>query len=534
MRLTRVERPANYIFDERLAGRAVRFIEEFCVHTKGRFAGQPFILRDWQKQDLREVFGRVDENGFRQIRTVFEFVPKKNGKSEKVAAVALKLAFADDEFGAEIYSGAADREQASIVFDVAAQMVRLSPELARMAKVRDSTKRIIVPAWNTFYRAISSKVAGKHGYNSHGVIFDEVHAQENMDLWEVLTVGAGAARTQPLTWAVTTAGVAGQSPVAEMLYDQSDRILRGIEPCPSHFYPIIYQAPEDAPWDDEDTWRTCNPALGDFLDPRSLREDCEDAKRRPSQLNMFLRMRLNRWVKQVNRWIRMDLWDADECKRAFDWRDLRNLTWYAGLDLSTKLDITAFVLVARDESGVYWVIPYFWIPKDNLQDRPNMEADKYRHWLKKGHMATTEGNVIDFATIRQRIREIGKELKIREIAFDPMFASQLAQQLTEDGFLCVEMRQTFRTFTEPMHEFEGALSEGRIRHGGNPVLRWMADCTDARQRADGATRPEKPDRKKATARIDGIVAMLMAIARVIVAGGERRSIFDLMDVGALQ
>ena len=275
-RKIRVERPAQCRFDERKAERAVRFFNEHLRHTKGRFYGQLFNLRPWQELDIREIFGRVDEEGHRVIRQVYMQMGKKAGKSSVSAGVALKLLFADDEPGAEIYGAAADRRQAGIVYQTAASMVKQNPKLLRMCaggKVHESTKRIVVPEWESFYEAISAEVAGKHGYNTHGVIFDEVHAQRDFRLWEVLTYGSGAARTQPLVFAISNAGVPGESPVAEMLYEEADQILRGITPCPDSFYPVIYGAEDNDPWDDEEIWRLCNPAYGDFLDPRSIREE---------------------------------------------------------------------------------------------------------------------------------------------------------------------------------------------------------------------------------------------------------------------
>ena len=199
-------------FDEQRAERAVRFIETYLRHAKGQFAGRPFVLRDWQLKHVREIFGRVNDDGSRQIRQVYWEIPKKNGKSEIAAAIALTLLYTDREAGAEIYGAAADRDQASIVFNVAAAMVRASPKLLGRSKVIDSNKRIVIPQMGSFYRALSADVAGKHGFNVHGCIFDEVHAQRDRRLWEVLTFGAGDARLQPLTFAITTAGIPGESP----------------------------------------------------------------------------------------------------------------------------------------------------------------------------------------------------------------------------------------------------------------------------------------------------------------------------------
>lgn len=492
----------------------MRFFREELRHTKGRFAGAPFIPTGDQETDIREIFGRVDERGDRVIRTVFKEIPKKSGKSEEAAGIALKLLFADDEPGGEIYGAAADIMQASIVFNVAASMVRHNPKLLKRSKIWDSTKRIIVPYSESYYRAVTSKVAGKHGFNSHGVIFDEVHAQSDMSLWDVLTFGAGAARSQPLTYAITTAGIVGESPVAEMLHNEADQILRGILPCPDHHYVVMHSAEEGDDWASEEVWYACNPFLREgIMRIEDIRKEFDDARRRPEQQNTFKRLRLCQWVKQETAWLDMDTWDA--CNKPVDVREVRDLPCYGGIDLSTRLDLTAFVLVFVDGNGCFHLLPYFWIPADNMQDRPWREAHKYRTWADKGLLTVTPGNEVDFETVRRRIKELGRTLDLKRITYDPMFATQLGQQLQADGFHVEKFPQSYQNFTEPCREFESALLAGRVRHGGHPILRWMADCVTVKQRDDGAIRPVKQDRLKTSKRIDGIVAALMALSGAI-------------------
>lgn len=519
-RKIRIERPADCNFDERKAQRGIDFFSNHLHHTKGKWAGQPFIPEPFQAVDIREIYGRVDEDGNRLIRQVFKAIPKKNGKSEEAAGHALKLTFADDEPGAEVYGAASDREQAGIVFNVAASMVRRDPALMEMCEGRvfDSRKRIVVPSWESFYQAVSSEVAGKHGYNSHGVVFDEVHAQRDMFLWEVLTFGAGDARAQPLTFAITTAGIIGESPVAEMLWDDADQILRGIVPCPVDFYPVIYAAPDEAPWDNEEVWRLCNPALGNFLSLDAVRKQCEQAKRRPSEQNSFKRLRLNQWVGQEVRAIDMRLWDYPDCRQPIDLGSLRELPCSIGVDLSSKLDLTCINVVWLDTNGVIYFLPFFFIPADNLQDRPNLEAHKYRQWIEQEKLTATPGSAVNFDHLRHFIRDVLQEemgLNIADVALDPMFAEQLRQQLESDGFTVCEFRQTFRYYTEPWNFLEAALAEHRVRHAGHPVLRWNADCLAIKQDVDGRTRPVKPDRLKSKKRIDGQVAGLMGLGRRI-------------------
>jgi phage terminase large subunit-like protein len=315
--------------------------------------------------------------------------------------------------------------------------------------------------------------------------------------------------------------------VAEELHDLADQILRGVVPEDPSFYPIIYAAPDNADWRDEEVWRACNPALGDFLDIRAVREEYNRACRLPSEQNSFRRLRLNQWVAQETRFI--DMADWDRCNGPVDIYELSHLPCYAGLDLSTKLDITALVLVFLGGNGCFHLLPTFWVPEENLSNRPNQETAKYKVWKEQGYLRTTPGNVIDYGAVRDRLNQLREEanLDIREVAFDPWNATQFAQHLKEDGFTPVEVPQNFRHLSEATKELQSAAMQGNLRHGGHPVLRWMADSMSVRQDVNGNVRPVKPDRLKNSKRIDGIVASVMAIARAMVRGGEqRRSVYE--------
>lgn len=515
--LVSTPRPTTCKFSDVLAGTAVEFFERYCKHTKGQWSGRPFQLCAWQAHHIREIFGRIDEFGNRVIRTVYWEIPKKNGKSEIAAGVALKLLFADDEPGAEIYGAAADRDQANIVFDVAAQMVRMDPALLRAAGgekgIIDSRKRIVCPSMGSFYRALSAEVGGKHGFNTHGCIFDEIHAQPHMRLWEVLTFGAGAIRRQPLTFAITTAGIPNESPVAEMLHDESEAILKGTVPCPDSFYPVIYAAGKDDDWQSEDVWRSCNPAYGDFLAPASVREEFDRARRRPSEQNSFRRLRLNQWVQQQVRWISLEDWD--QCNGIVDIQNLKHLPCYAGVDMSATRDVTALVIVWLDGANIFHWLPFFWIPRDTLADRSPLESEKYKRWAEMGLLTLTDGKATDPRVVRDRLLELQKSLAIQQVCLDKTFALQLMQDLQEDGFTVIDFPQGFAHYNEPCTAFEDAIAERRIRHGGNPVLRWMADSVGIAEDRAGRIMPTKPRRQESTKRIDGIVAGLMATSRAV-------------------
>jgi phage terminase large subunit-like protein len=267
------------------------------------------------------------------------------------------------------------------------------------------------------------------------------------------------------------------------------------------------------------------------LNFESVRTACERAKRIPSEQNSFRRLRLDQWLSQETRFI--DMADWDRCAGVVDLAAAKELTWYGGLDLSTKLDVTALVLVSLTGDGRFNVLPHFWIPKDNLSDRSNQESAKYRQWADKGLITLTEGNEVDFAAVRRRLNDLrDKEgLWIEKVGFDPWNARQLCQQLTEDGFQMIEIGQRYQHLSEPTKELQAALVGGRVRHGGDPVLRWMADCMTVQQDVNGNVRPVKPNRLKTSKRIDGVVALVMAMCLAMMNQNDRVNYTGLRSVG---
>src|SRR5882724_8828784 len=419
-------------FSEEKADKAVKFIEGRCRHTKGDFARRRFKLTDWQRDGIvRPLFGTVNEHGLRQYRTAFVSRAKKNGKSAEGAAIALYLLCGDGESGAEVYSAAADRDQAAIVFNVAAQMVRLDPVLSKACRVIDSTKRILYK--DRVYRALSAEAFSKHGFNCHGIIFDELHTQANRELWDVLTTGTRG-RSQPLTYAISTAGY-DQNSICFEQYDYAKRILNGTAVDPS-FFAYISEVPKDADWKDESKWYMANPGLGTrdqiergeaFLDIEALRTDATKAEYVPAYQNTFRQLSLNQWVKQSSRWLDMAAWDAcDEPLREPDYE------WdcFAGLDLSSTTDLTALVLAFRDEDGSIDVQPHFWIPGDNIRERTRRDRVPYDAWIDQGLINVTDGNVIHYGAIQRKLEELRERYYIREIAFDRWGATKLSVDLS--------------------------------------------------------------------------------------------------------
>ena len=508
-------------YDEDAADFAVAFIESLC-HTKGTWAGKHFELIDWQEQIIRDIFGILKPNGYRQFNTAYVEIPKKQGKSELAAAVALLLTCGDGEERAEVYGCAADRNQAKIVFDVAVDMVKFCPALSRRVKVLESQKKLIYKPTNSSYQVLSADVANKHGFNTHGVIFDELHTQPNRKLYDVMTQGSGDARMQPLYFLITTAGNDTNS-ICYEIHQKAKDIEKGNKIDPT-FYSVIYGADESEDWTDPKVWRKANPSLGITVAEEKVRAACESAKQNPGEENAFRQLRLNQWVKQSVRWMPMDKWDL--CAGKIREEELEGRVCYGGLDLSSTTDITAFSLVfpPRDDEEEYIILPYFWIPEDTLDLRVKRDHVPYDVWQRQGYLQTTEGNVVHYGYIEKFIEELGKKFNIREIAFDRWGAVQMVQNLENMGFTVVPFGQGFKDMSPPTKELMKLTLEKKLVHGGHPILRWNMDNVFIKTDPAGNI---KADKEKSTEKIDGVIATIMALDRAIRCGSTlSESVYD--------
>ena len=509
------------VYDKSAADYAVMFIENLC-HTKGTWAGKPFELIDWQEQIIRDLFGTLKANGYRQFNTAYIEIPKKQGKSELAAAVALLLTCGDGEERAEVYGCAADRQQAAIVFDVAADMVRMCPALSKRVKILASQKRLIYAPTNSFYQVLSAEAYSKHGFNIHGVVFDELHTQPNRKLFDVMTKGSGDARMQPLYFLITTAGTDTHS-ICYETHQKAKDIIEGRKIDPT-FYPVIYGADESDDWTDPKVWKKANPSLDITVGIDKVKAACDSAKQNPGEENAFRQLRLNQWVKQAVRWMPMEKWD--KCAFSVNEDELEGRICYGGLDLSSTTDITAFVLVfpPLDEDDKYIILPYFWIPEDNLTLRVNRDHVPYDVWERQGFLQTTEGNVVHYGFIEQFIEKLGERFNIREIAFDRWGAVQMVQNLEGMGFTVVPFGQGFKDMSPPTKELMKLVLEQKIAHDGHPVLRWNMDNIYIRTDPAGNI---KADKEKSTEKIDGAVATIMALDRAIRCGNDHgASVYD--------
>ncbi|MFV0441608.1 MAG: terminase large subunit, partial [Lachnospirales bacterium] len=458
----------------------------------------------------------------RQFNTAYVEISKKQGKSELAAAIALLLTCADGEQRAEIYGCAADRQQATIVFEVAADMVRMCPALNKRVKILASQKRIIYQPTNSFYQVLSAEAYSKHGFNIHGVVFDELHTQPNRKLFDVMTKGSGDARTQPLYFLITTAGSDTNSICYETHMKAKD-ILEGRK-VDETFYPVIYGADEDDDWTSPKTWKKANPSLGITVDIEKVKVACESARQNPAEENTFRQLRLNQWVKQSVRWMPMEKWDL--CNFKVDAESLKGRVCYGGLDLSSTTDLTSFVLVflPMNEDDKYSILPFFWIPEDTLGLRVKRDHVQYDVWERQGHIKTTEGNVVHYGFIESFIEELGTLYNIKEIAFDRWGAVQMTQNLDNMGFTVVPFGQGFKDMSPPTKELMKLTLEQKIAHSGHPVLRWNMDNIFVRTDPAGNI---KADKEKSTEKIDGAIAAIMALDRAIRWGGDNGdSVYD--------
>lgn len=521
------------VFNEQKAQRAVKFFESL-KHTKGKFYGESFALLPWEKTIIRDVYGTVNEKGYRTIKYVYIEVPKKNGKSEIAAGAQLYHLFADGEMNGEVYGCAADRSQASIVFDVAVDMIDQVPALKKRAKLTSSKKRITDRITGTYYQVLSAEAYTKHGLNLSACVFDELHAQPNRDLWDVMTFGAGDARLQPIWWIITTAGDdPDRVSIGWEQHEYAVKLLAGEIVDPT-WYPVIFGYEGDDIYNEEN-WKKANPSLGATITLESVREAAEKAKVKPADERLFRWLRLNQWLTtKLTTWLPIDLF----VNTIGDWtrEDLLGKECYVGMDLSTTTDLSSLCAIFPPQGNqLDWRIIWDpFIPEENMRERIATDHVPYEVWVKEGHLTATPGNIIDYTEIHKRILEWKTLYKILEIDADRAFATMLLQVLEqEDGFTCVDVPQTYISLTDPMNQTEillkgqppdptmkpvtgGSLLTGKMTHEANLVAQWCFGNTSIAKNGQGFIKYVKEHKGKSvirTKRIDTTAAWITGMAR---------------------
>lgn len=523
----RTARRRGLRFDRRKARHAIEWFS-YLTHSMGEWAGQPFRLEPWQMFIVWCVFGWLRADGTRRFRTLYLEVGRKNGKSTLAAGLGLLLAFADDERGARVYSAATKKEQAIIVHSEATRMVKSSPDLRNHITVYKH--HLSRAATNSSFEPLGADEDRLDGLQLNAAIVDELHAHKTRGLWDVLVTGMGH-RRQPLMVALTTAGVdQSEASICWEQHGYAEQVLTGVIEDDSYFA-FIATLDEGDDWHDETVWLKANPNLGVTVKLEWMREMAGRAAKLPGFLNSFLRFNLNRWTNQTTRWIGPELWAAN-AGTPIDEASLQGRICYGGLDLSAVSDLTAWVLLFPDpaEPGRVDVLCRFWCPEARVTDEHNRYRPQYEAWVRDGWLAATPGNAIDYQTVKAQVLRDAQAFELREICIDRLFQGyQLAMELAEEGLTVAACGMGFLSMAAPTAELERRLLQGQIHHGGHPVLRWMANNVAVKMDPAGN---RKPDKASSQGKIDGIVALLLALDRVMrhqAAGSiyEQRGFFTL-------
>lgn len=501
--------------DKQRALEVIEFVQ--LLKAVDDFYGQPLKLLDWQYQILWDVYGTVNNEGYRQYRYAYLEIPKKNGKTTLIAALALYHLVCDPPDG-QIYCCAADRGQAELVYKAAVGMLEQEPELDSkqngFLRVYDSRKEIKNLHTGTTLKVLSAEAYTKHGINPTVVIFDELHAQPNRDLWDVMTFGAGAARKEPLWWVITTAGDdPDRKSIGWEVHEMARKIRDGELHDPT-WYVKIYAAPEDADIFDEKVWYKANPSLGHTISIETVRQEALAARNSEAAERLFRWLRLNQWVslKQTS-WLPLTLWDRTNG----DWElsELVGKRCYVGLDLSSTTDLTAACLLFPPQEGIpdWRAIFEAWIPEDNMKERVRKDRVPYDRWVSKKFLHATPGDVVDYEFIEASILKVDKQYDIRAVGTDPWNSRMLSQRLMNKGLEVIEVPQNMRNMSPAMKAIERLMKSGQLSHEKNPVARW---CWGNVVVAVDGNENIKPDKKKSRDRIDLIVAMINAVATAMI------------------
>jgi phage terminase large subunit-like protein len=536
--LERAETPAFPYRYEPARGARVCFFIELLKHIKGKWARQPIRLEAWQIFVVMTVFSWVwatdahadpeiaARDGFRRFRTSYLEVPRKNAKSTLTSGIGLYMLALDGEGGAECYSAATTRDQAKIVWSDARTMALRSPEFCNRFGVEVLAHAITIDETSSKFIPLAAEDGSLDGLNVHFACNDELHAHKTRGLYDVLETATGS-RTQSLIWNITTAG----SNRAGICYEQRTyltKILQGVAQDES-FFGIIYTIDDEDDWTDPTVWAKANPNYGVSVFPDDIARLCRKAQEMPSAQGNFLTKRLDVWVNADTTWMDMRAWDrcADKDLAIEQFEGERCID---GLDLASKVDIAAKVRVFSrlvDGNRHFYAFGRYYLPESAAEESGNSQ---YPGWIETERILTTPGNVIDFDTIEQELREDAARFELAEVAYDPFQATQLSTRLTAEGFTMVEMRPIVLNFSEPMKELEALVLSGRFHHDGDPVLAWMvSNVVCHRDQKDNIY----PRKERVENKIDGVIALIMALGRWITQPEAGDSVYETRGVRTL-
>lgn len=508
-------------FDLQAAARPIQFTELFLKHSKGKWAGKPVILEPWQHFILGSLFGWKRSDGTRRFRLSYCEVARKNGKSLLASAVGVYGLVADDEEGAEIYSAATTRDQAKIVFQEAQRMVKRSADLREIVEVYKNN--ISVPQTFSKFEALSSDGDTLDGLNVHMGIIDEVHAHKNREVFDVIDTATGA-RSQPLIFCITTAGLRSEGSIALELQRYAKQTLeQTIED--DNVFSFIAAIDDGDSYDDESCWPKANPNLGVSCSLEDLRGKCKRARESAAYRHNFLCKHLNVWVNSHTAWLPTELWEQSEIE--INIQELYGRKCFAGLDLSSTTDVTAFALVfpPEEEGGEYIALQYYWVPKETAAERTKKAVVNFDAWMSEGHMEGTEGSAVDYELVYDRIKYCHEIFDVQEVAIDLWNAQGISNKMMAEGMTPMTFGQGYKSMSEPMKRMDALLRTRKIKNIKNPVSRWMFANVSAKMDPAGNI---KPDKEKSTEKIDGIVATIMALGRAILAT-DPESVYEKKD-----
>ncbi len=511
--------PEGWWFDEEAAQLCIDFIESNCRHVI-EFEGL-IKLEDWQKAFFANLFGWKRPDGTRRYKEALLMVARKNAKTTMAAMAILFVLYCDGVRGIEAYTAASEAEQSRIAFAIVSGMIEADADLSAHAELQ---KKNLTVAGGS-YRALNSGARSKHGYNAHFVHIDESHAHKTPELMEAMVTGMGS-RRQGLILHTTTSDFNRPNSICNDKHDYGSKVRDGIINDPA-FLPVIYEATIDDDWTDPEVWRKANPNLGVSTFEEFLARECLIAQAQPSYQNTFMRLYCNIRTEQQTRFLQMDKWDKCGGKLP----DLTNRECWGGGDLASRRDITALVLSFPDDGG-YNLKPFFWIPADTARERGKADNVPYLDWIRDGWIKATNGIACDYNVIRHDINQLALKYDIREIAFDPWNALHLINDLREDdgwGDRIIQMPPIAKHLSSPMKDLEALTAMGKIRHGGNPVLRWMASNIVAKH---DAYENLMPDKAHSTEKIDGIVAAVMGMGRASI-NAAGASVYDNPETASL-
>lgn len=509
---------SDYYYDEAAANRVIKFFS-FLNHLKGPLANKPLELADWQLFIVSQLYGwKRKSDNYRRFRTAYIEVPRKSGKSTFCSGLSLYGLIGDSENAAEIYAAATTRDQARIVFGDATQMVKKSPQLLEHLKCHRSAT--LHEASGSKFEPLSSDAGSLEGRSPHFSVVDELHIHKSSEIWDVLNVASGA-RAQPIIFAITTAGTNREG----ICYEIREYCLKVVDPHlpveDDTFFAAIWGIDEEDDWRDPEVWKKANPGYGISVYPDDLERMAKQAMESPSAETNFKTKRLNVWCSSSAAWIGSQEWDSASGNRP-DISHFSGKPCYIGLDLASVSDFASMAIIFAEDGKLYPYVQHY-LPEDTVNNATGYIGQRYREWRDKGYITTTEGNITDLSYIEEDVLEAMGTYNVREIGYDAYGATQLSASLIEKGAPMVKISQGIMSMSDPSKELEKAVKAKVIHHGGDPVLSWMiSNCVLYIDPNDNIKIKKDSEKNK----IDGVIALVMALGRLKVNGGLVQNVYS--------